>query len=274
MKRPCVSRSMPNTPVVITSRPDPSCRSTVAVTFGLAEGPEMKRPRNAVTNVLRLASMPSSASCENRSGVFEKSTALSAKERGPNRRTRRNPRFPPLSRDADDEVMTGSIAVNLEPGASVAFTELISAVPSPKNHEDMRRLGWLKGSVDNGVATGSVPADPPSGIVADAKPPWNSISHLPDEAPCACAADAVKVNSVAKVNAAAAHRYDIVMMTSAPQCVERPPIGSHRYFWMSGFLGSFREGSRPCRPFASVITLLSTRRASGGWNPSLPSSDT
>src|SRR4029079_14802320 len=136
--------------------------------------------------------------------------------------------------------MTGSIAVNFEPGASVAFTELISAVPSPKNHEDMRRLGWLKGSGHTAVAQAAALAAPPPGIVADAKPPWNSISHLPDEAPCACAADAVKVNAVAKVNAAAAHRDEIVMMTSAPQCVERPPIGSHRYFWMSGFLGSFR----------------------------------
>ena len=91
----------------------------------------------------------------------------------------RTPKFAPLSREAIDDVITGSMAVNREPGASVAFTELISVVPSPKNQDEMRWLGKLKGDVNNGVAAGNVPADPPSGEVADAKPPWTSTSHLP-----------------------------------------------------------------------------------------------
>ena len=42
---------------------------------------------------------------------------------------------------------------------------------------------------------------------------------------------------------------------------------------ISGFRGSFRYGRRTARPLASVMTLLSTRSESGGWKPSLPSSD-
>ncbi len=48
----------------------------------------------------------------------------------------------------------------------------------------------------------------------------------------------------------------------------------HGYRSNSGCRGSFRYGNRTRRPALSTMTLLSTRRASGGWKPSLPSSDT
>jgi hypothetical protein len=100
------------------------------------------------------------------------------------------------------------------------FTELISAAPSPKNHDETRRLGWLKGKVDNDVEAGSVPADPPCGDVAEPKPPCTSSSHLPDAAPWARAGDAMRANEVTTASAAA-HRYDTGMMTSETEGVER-----------------------------------------------------
>src|SRR5882762_594097 len=87
--------------------------------------------------------------------------------------------IPPLAlRSTILELRTGSSGViTVDPtGPPFVITVLNSAAPSPNMYEDMARLLPPLPAVKDAPGAGNAEL-PPSGLVANMPPPWNSTSH-------------------------------------------------------------------------------------------------
>ncbi len=106
------------------------------------------------------------------------STLTSAATRDVMSRLTRTPKLPPSCRSAKGLVTTASSDVMRSESPSAAAVPLSNSAPSPKNHEDTRRLGRPATVVKGELGPGTLPVPPPRASL-NAPPACTPISHAP-----------------------------------------------------------------------------------------------